>query len=729
MFALADKPKGATLYLPFDAYDSNGASLTITGLAVTDIEVYKNGSTTQRASDNGYTLLDTDGIDFDGTTGLHGFSIDTNDNSDAGFYVAGGEYWINVNSVTINAQTVRFTYYVRLSAAETVAGTREVRLADVAHGGTASTITFERMIGASTTTNQPAWKMTGNGTAPGQQSTGGASGPGGRYDAGATAGAGLVCTASGNSAGFSTSGSGSGSGYSCTGGATGNGETITGGGTSGDASHYSATLGQAIDLSTASGVAVTITSSDDHGVSITPAANKDALHLTTSGTGRGIAGTASFSIFEVPTLDANLVQVNGTTAPENVAGYLVVDIGKILGDDYPDNTSSLTSAGTTTLCNDTARTEATNSLRGQQIKWITGLNVGLKSTIISNVSGVSFTVGRALPNATANTDQYGFLEVGAVVLEDTPQGSSAMTLTTGAVNHTSTYTIGGNISATGIITAANASNDIRAVNLTTVLNRLGSITGSGVNTILGFFQALFRKSGISAPSDIGGTFDPTTDSVEALADNIPTNVWAVGTRVLTADTNIGSTIADKVWEETLSDHSGTVGSTAAALNAAGSAGDPWNTALPGSYGAGTAGKIIGDNINATISSRLATASYTAPDNASIATILGQTGTTGVLVNASAKTGYSLAAAGLDLVLVESGISAGPGLTNETGTQLTSINARQALSIYCSAEAGVAAGANGSTFTLKPAGKPSGNTRITATVDATGRTAVILKVPD
>jgi len=37
------------------------------------------------------------------------------------------------------------------------------------------------------------------------------------------------------------------------------------------------------------------------------------------------------------------------------------------------------------------------------------------------------------------------------------------------------------------------------------------------------------------------------------------------------------------------------------LDAAGSAGDPWATSLPGAYGAGTAGKIIGDNINAPLS--------------------------------------------------------------------------------------------------------------------------------
>jgi hypothetical protein len=64
-----------------------------------------------------------------------------------------------------------------------------------------------------------------------------------------------------------------------------------------------------------------------------------------------------------------------------------------------------------------------------------------------------------------------------------------------------------------------------------------------------------------------------------------------------------SEIADAVWEEAIADHSGTAGSTAEALNAAGSAGDPWVTALPGAYGAGSAGKIIGDNLNATVSSR------------------------------------------------------------------------------------------------------------------------------
>ena len=101
---------GTTLYIPFATYDSNdpSASVTLTGLAATDIEIYKDGSVTQRASDNGYTLLDTDGIDFDAVTGIHGFSVNLADNSTAGFYSSGSQYWVVVASVTVDAATINF---------------------------------------------------------------------------------------------------------------------------------------------------------------------------------------------------------------------------------------------------------------------------------------------------------------------------------------------------------------------------------------------------------------------------------------------------------------------------------------------------------------------------------------------------------------------------------------------------------------------------------------------
>ena len=121
-------PSGDVLPVFFHTYDGGtGASITASGLAVTDIEIYKDGSVTQRASDAGYTLLDTDGLDFDGLTGIHGFSIDTGDNTDAGFYTVGAWFTVVVSAVTIDAQTVSFiACQFRLMPAESVAGKPKV---------------------------------------------------------------------------------------------------------------------------------------------------------------------------------------------------------------------------------------------------------------------------------------------------------------------------------------------------------------------------------------------------------------------------------------------------------------------------------------------------------------------------------------------------------------------------------------------------------------------------
>jgi len=141
---LGNVPANSTLYIPFASYGrTNGESVTLTGLAVTDIEIYKNGSVTQRASDAGYALLDTDGIDFDGLTGIHGFSVDLSDNTDASFYAVGSFYWVVVSSVTIDSQTVNFIAATfRIVAAESIAGKPK---ADVdAFGGSAGTFSGGR---------------------------------------------------------------------------------------------------------------------------------------------------------------------------------------------------------------------------------------------------------------------------------------------------------------------------------------------------------------------------------------------------------------------------------------------------------------------------------------------------------------------------------------------------------------------------------------------------------
>jgi hypothetical protein len=137
-------PLGRNLPFMFDSYAAaTGASITMSGIAVADINVYKDVSMTQRSSTVGYALLDTDGIDIDGFTGIHGFSIDTNDNTDAGFFAAGSCYTVVVSAVTIDSQTVNFvagTFF--LIATPSVLGVMEV---DVTHyGGTAGTFAAGR---------------------------------------------------------------------------------------------------------------------------------------------------------------------------------------------------------------------------------------------------------------------------------------------------------------------------------------------------------------------------------------------------------------------------------------------------------------------------------------------------------------------------------------------------------------------------------------------------------
>ncbi len=139
MYPVHHVPAGDVLPIFFDTFaGSTGASITMTGLAVTDIEVYKDGGATQRASDAGYTLLDTDGIDFDGITGIHGFSIDTGDNTDSGFYTVGAWFHVIVSAVTVDGQSISFVAAAfRLMPAESVAGVPKVDVSHVA--GTSQT--------------------------------------------------------------------------------------------------------------------------------------------------------------------------------------------------------------------------------------------------------------------------------------------------------------------------------------------------------------------------------------------------------------------------------------------------------------------------------------------------------------------------------------------------------------------------------------------------------------
>ena len=101
---LGDYNTTETVHIPFNTFSSNdpSASVTVTDLAAGDIEIHKDGSTTQRASDAGVTVS----IDFDGITGNHMVHIDLSDNTDAGFYAAGSRYAVRLEGITVDGATL-----------------------------------------------------------------------------------------------------------------------------------------------------------------------------------------------------------------------------------------------------------------------------------------------------------------------------------------------------------------------------------------------------------------------------------------------------------------------------------------------------------------------------------------------------------------------------------------------------------------------------------------------
>lgn len=99
--------------------------------------------------------------------------------------------------------------------------------------------------------------------------------------------------------------------------------------------------------------------------------------------------------------------------------------------------------------------------------------------------------------------------------------------------------------------------------------------------------------------DLNTTTPPTAAAIadavweEAIADHSGT----VGSTAEALDAAGGGltagAIADAVWDEALAGHLA-AGSTGEALNAAGASGDPWTTTLPGAYTGSQAGKILAD---------------------------------------------------------------------------------------------------------------------------------------
>ncbi len=316
--------------------------------------------------------------------------------------------------------------------------------------------------------------------------------------------------------------------------------------------------------------------------------------------------------------------------------------------------------GTLTVLADTTATEV-DSTNG-------------KGYYLFDLAQAETNADKLLFSAKSSTSNIVVIGVPAVVYT-LPANFTATAITSGGIVQadlqtikTQTVTCSGGVTVPAATLASTT--NITAGTITTVTT---TTTATNVTTVNGLASGVITATSIAANA---------ITSAKIATD-------AIGAAQLAADavseiqSGLSTLTAAGVWDLATSGHT-TSGTFGAAAVAAGGAGDPWSTSLPGSYGSGTAGYIVGTNLNATVSSR----STFDPS----------------------ATGVKLTSAGLDLVVIESGI-----------------NARQAVSLIASATAGVVGGNDTNSPVFK--GINTNTTRIAATTTTAGnRTAVTLSPP-
>lgn len=532
---------GSTIRIPFSTYSgTDGSGVTATNYTTADILLYKDGSTTERASTAGYTAT----TDFDSKTGKQLIIIDLADNTTAGFFAAGSEYLGAIDAITVDGGTTGgWAFRFRIGYPNA--------LLDTTIAALASQTSF-------TLTNGPAeddalndhWAII--------------------HDVASAVQMSRVQILD----------------Y------TGSTKTVT----------------------LAAGATFTVAASDNFSLM-----GPMPLQVTVLGRKLDVSSTGEAGIdWANVGSPMTTVALTGTT----VASTQKVDIETI-------KTNPVVNAGTVTFPT-TATLASTTNITAGTIATVTTL-----TNAPSDSSGVTTLLSRL---SSARAGYLDNLSAGAVAL-----ASSLSTLQT---------------------------------DMTTLLGRITSSLFTGITSLAQWLGLIAGKqtgnstarTELRATGAGSGTYDETTDSVEALRDRGDA-AWVTGTTPPTA-----AAIADQVWGEAIADHSGTAGSTAESLNAAGSAGDPWTTAIPGAYGAGSAGYIVGNRIDAAISSRLASASYSAPPSA--ATIASQVRTelATELARIDAAVSTRLATAGYTVPLDAAGTRSALGMASANlDTQLAALD--------------------------------------------------------
>jgi len=354
----------------------------------------------------------------------------------------------------------------------------------------------------------------------------------------------------------------------------------------------------------------------------------------TTQTGRDIgasvllsAGTGAGQLdFTSGVVKANATQWLGGTIPAvNVTGVPIIDLKYTLGTISPATAGSVRADSVTGAVGSV--TGAVGSVTGN----VGGNVVGSVASVTGNVGGnVVGSVASVTARVTANTDQLAGQTVTAAAGVTFPSSVASPTnITAGTITTATNLT---NAPTSGDFTAA-MKTSLNAATPASVVGAVGSVTGNVGGNVTGSVGSV-ATGGIAAASFAAGAIDAAaiaTDALGALelaagaASEIATAVRtelapelgrvdvAVSTRLATAgytapdnadillikaktdnlpaspaavsDIPTTAIVADAVWDEAIAGHLG-AGSTGAALNGAGAAGNPWISVLEGTLNAG-----------------------------------------------------------------------------------------------------------------------------------------------
>lgn len=403
--------------------------------------------------------------------------------------------------------------------------------------------------------------------------------------------------------------------------------TITGATTHTGATIHTANVSMAAGLnitqSTSNASALVVTGNGTgHGVVLTSGsgATGDGLQATaasTNGNGVTLTHAGTGKDFNATSTPLTLAKGTNLTGLNDIAATAIVSSGAITTSSGAVSTVT-TTATATNLTNAPTAGDFTAAMK-------TSLNAATPASIVGAVGSVTGSVGSVVGLTASNLDTTISSRMASYTQ---PTGFLAATFPTGTIASTT------NITGGTITTATNLTNAATAGDLTAVMK--ASVTTAATAA---------TPTAAAVTGNVGGN---VTGSVGSLATQAKTDV------------------ENAVWNTVLASHL-TAGTTGNALNAAGSSGDPWATALPGAYGSGSAGFILGTNLNAAITSRQATVAF--PTNFAALGI----GTGGHITNVDTLTTYTGNTPQTGDSFARLGV-AGVGLTNLGDTRIANLDA-------------------------------------------------------